>query len=41
VRRTIDELAWSTEVTVGALGDYATVQGAVHMAIGRALSRMV
>ncbi|GIH15941.1 ROK family transcriptional regulator [Rugosimonospora africana] len=41
VRRTIAELAWNTEVTVGALGDYATVQGAVHMAIGRALARMV
>ncbi|CAM5415705.1 hypothetical protein SALBM311S_12785 [Streptomyces alboniger] len=29
VRRTVRRLAWDTEITTGALGDYATVQGAV------------
>ena len=41
VRKTVSQLAWPTEITVGALGDYATVQGAVHTAITRALRRMV
>jgi predicted NBD/HSP70 family sugar kinase len=40
VRRTVRELAWDTEVTVGALGENATALGAVHVAIGRALDRM-
>jgi predicted NBD/HSP70 family sugar kinase len=40
VRRTVRELAWDTEVTVGALGDHATVLGAVHIAIGRTLDRI-
>jgi predicted NBD/HSP70 family sugar kinase len=40
VRRTLRDLAWDTEVTVGALGDRATVLGAVHIAISRALDRM-
>ncbi|ACU71537.1 ROK family protein [Catenulispora acidiphila DSM 44928] len=37
VRRTVQALAWDTEVTAGALGDHATLLGAVHTAIGRAL----
>lgn len=37
VRKALQALAWDTEVTVGALGDHATLLGAVHMAIGRAL----
>ncbi|MFE9446259.1 ROK family transcriptional regulator [Streptomyces sp. NPDC006602] len=41
VRRTVRRLAWDTEITIGALGDYATVQGAVHLAIDRSLSRIV
>ena len=40
VRRTVRELAWDTEVTVGALGDHATVLGAVHIAIARTLDRI-
>ncbi|MEY9962610.1 putative NBD/HSP70 family sugar kinase [Streptacidiphilus sp. MAP12-16] len=40
VRRTIQALAWDTEVTVGALGDHATLLGAVHTAIDRALDRI-
>lgn len=40
VRRTVRRLAWDTEITVGALGDYATVQGAVHLAIDRSLNRI-
>ncbi|QMU71353.1 ROK family transcriptional regulator [Streptacidiphilus sp. P02-A3a] len=40
VRRTVQELAWDTEVTVGALGDHATLLGAVHTAIDRALDRI-
>jgi len=41
VRRTVEHLAWPTEITVGALGDHATIQGAVHTAITRALDRMI
>jgi hypothetical protein len=41
VRRTVRRLAWDTEITTGALGDYATVQGAVHLAIDRTLNRIV
>ncbi|WP_163505844.1 ROK family transcriptional regulator [Fodinicola acaciae] len=41
VHRTLRELAWDTEVTVGALGHSATVLGAVHIAIARALDRML
>lgn len=40
VRRTLRDLAWDTEVTVGALGDRATVLGAVHIAISHTLDRM-
>ncbi|MDX6431816.1 MAG: hypothetical protein QOE54_4182 [Streptosporangiaceae bacterium] len=40
VRRTIQALAWDTEVTVGALGDHATLLGAVHTAINRSLDRI-
>jgi predicted NBD/HSP70 family sugar kinase len=40
VQRVLRSLAWDTEVTVGALGDRATVLGAVHIAISRALDRM-
>jgi predicted NBD/HSP70 family sugar kinase len=40
VRRTVEALAWKTEITVGALGDQATVLGAVHLAITRALDRI-
>jgi predicted NBD/HSP70 family sugar kinase len=40
VRRTVRQLAWDTEVTVGALGENATGLGAVHIAIGRALDRI-
>jgi predicted NBD/HSP70 family sugar kinase len=40
VRQTVRELAWDTEITTGALGEHATVQGAVHIAIGRALARI-
>ena len=40
VRRTVRELAWDTEVTTGALGDRATILGAVHLAIARALDRI-
>lgn len=40
VRRTVADLAWDTEVTVGALGDHASVLGAVHLAIGRTLDRI-
>jgi predicted NBD/HSP70 family sugar kinase len=40
VRRTVRELAWDTEVTVGGLGDRATLLGAVHVAITRALDSM-
>jgi predicted NBD/HSP70 family sugar kinase len=40
VRRVTRELAWDTEITVGALGDHATVLGAVHIAITRSLDRL-
>ncbi|MHA6764143.1 ROK family protein [Streptacidiphilus sp. PAMC 29251] len=40
VRRTVQALAWDTEVTVGALGDHATLLGAVHTAIDRTLDRI-
>ncbi len=40
VRRTIQTLAWDTEVTVGALGHHATLLGAVHLAIGQGLDRI-
>lgn len=40
VRRTVRELAWDTEVTVGGLGDRATLLGAVHVAVTRALDFM-
>ena len=40
VRRTVRTLAWDTEVTVGALGEHATLLGAVHTAIDRALDRI-
>lgn len=40
VRRVTSELAWDTEITVGALGEHATVLGAVHIAITRALDRL-
>ena len=40
IRRTVRELAWDTEVTTGALGDRATILGAVHLAISRALDRI-
>lgn len=40
VRQVVRELAWDTEITTGALGEHATVQGAVHIAITRALSRI-
>ncbi|SFE07980.1 Sugar kinase of the NBD/HSP70 family, may contain an N-terminal HTH domain [Actinacidiphila alni] len=40
VRRVVRELAWDTEVTVGGLGDRATLLGAVHLAVGRALDSM-
>jgi predicted NBD/HSP70 family sugar kinase len=40
VRRTVESLAWKTEITVGALGNQATVLGAVHLAISRALDRI-
>jgi predicted NBD/HSP70 family sugar kinase len=41
VRRVIEELAWPVDVMIGALGDHATIQGAVHTAITRALDRMI
>ena len=40
VRRATTSLAWDTEITVGALGEHATVLGAVHLAITRALDRL-
>jgi predicted NBD/HSP70 family sugar kinase len=40
VRRVTTALAWDTEITVGALGEHATVLGAVHLAITRALDRL-
>lgn len=40
VRRATTTLAWDTEITVGALGEHATVLGAVHIAITRALDRL-
>jgi len=40
VRRTVRELAWDTEVTVGGLGDRATLLGAAHVAVTRALDSM-
>ncbi|WUJ70571.1 ROK family transcriptional regulator [Kribbella soli] len=40
VRRATTALAWDTEITVGALGEHATVLGAVHIAITRALDRL-
>ena len=40
VRRVTTSLAWDTEITVGALGEHATVLGAVHLAITRALDRL-
>jgi predicted NBD/HSP70 family sugar kinase len=40
IRRTVRELAWDTEVTTGALGERATVLGAVHLAISRTLDRI-
>jgi len=40
VRQVVRELAWDTEITTGALGEHATVQGAVHIAISRALARI-
>jgi predicted NBD/HSP70 family sugar kinase len=41
VRRVVGELAWAAEITTGALGEHASVQGAVHLAIRRALARIV
>jgi predicted NBD/HSP70 family sugar kinase len=41
VRRTVTSLAWPTTITVGALGDHATVLGAVQVAITRALDQMI
>ncbi|MER7250422.1 ROK family transcriptional regulator [Kribbella sp. NPDC000426] len=40
VRRATTALAWDTEITVGALGEHATVLGAVHIAITRVLDRL-
>jgi predicted NBD/HSP70 family sugar kinase len=40
VRKAVESLAWRTEITVGALGDRATVLGAAHIAITRALDRI-
>jgi hypothetical protein len=40
ILRTVQALAWPTEITTGALGEHATVQGAVHLAIARALARI-
>lgn len=40
VRRTVRALAWDTQVTVGGLGDRATLLGAVHVAGTRALDSM-
>lgn len=40
VRRVVRSLAWNTEITTGALGVQATVLGAVHVAISRALDRI-
>lgn len=40
VRRTVQALTWDTEVTVGGLGDRATLLGAVHLAVTRALDSM-
>jgi predicted NBD/HSP70 family sugar kinase len=40
VRRVVRALAWNTEITTGALGEHATVLGAVHVAISRALDRI-
>jgi len=40
VRRVVRSLAWNTEITTGALGEQATVLGAVHVAISRALDRI-
>ena len=41
VRRTVAELTWDTEVVSGALHDQATVLGAVHLAIDRAVARLL
>jgi predicted NBD/HSP70 family sugar kinase len=41
VRRTVQALAWDTQVTAGALGDHATLLGAVHTAISRSLDRII
>lgn len=41
VRRITSSLAWDTEITTGALGDHATVLGAVHIAITRSLDRLI
>jgi predicted NBD/HSP70 family sugar kinase len=41
VRRITCSLAWDTEITTGALGDHATVLGAVHIAITRSLDRLI
>lgn len=40
VRKTVRDLAWDTEVTVGGLGDRATLLGAAHVAVTRALDSM-
>ncbi|HZE47914.1 MAG TPA: ROK family transcriptional regulator [Jatrophihabitantaceae bacterium] len=40
VRRVVRALAWNTEITTGALGEQATVLGAVHVAISRSLDRI-
>jgi predicted NBD/HSP70 family sugar kinase len=41
VRRITSSLAWDTEITAGALGDHATVLGAVHIAMTRSLDRLI
>jgi len=41
VRRAVHELAWDTEICIGELADHATLLGTVHLAIQRALDRMV
>ncbi|MFF7154645.1 hypothetical protein [Streptomyces sp. NPDC008139] len=40
VRRTVHELTWPTDITIGGLADRATLLGAVHVALTRALDSM-
>lgn len=41
VRTTAERLAWDTDIRTGALGDRASIIGAVHLAVARTLERLV